>query len=204
MRTPRPCCAHSPCSGREESHTRGCHSEGRPRTRPARRRAVRRRPFPLRPESPTNSPGESGTEASPLVGGVHTNGRLSFLTFDNSLAGAGLYKDCRTCSQKVACAHGFLLPGPLVPLFNEPSAYTAYQNPAQARRVRRAAGVTRRGREQPLRASAARLGCQATTESIMDAPSASGDGRPPRSTPGRPPAPSGRLSRWPLSIRDTS
>jgi hypothetical protein len=41
-RTPRLCWARSPCIEREESHEWECHSEGRPRTRQAQRRAVRR------------------------------------------------------------------------------------------------------------------------------------------------------------------
>ena len=46
MRTPRPCCARSLYIGREEGRARGCHNEGTPRTRRARRREVRRLPLP--------------------------------------------------------------------------------------------------------------------------------------------------------------
>jgi hypothetical protein len=53
MRTPRLCCAHSLCIGLEEGRARECHNEGRPRTRQARRQAIRRL---LIPDPPGTSP----------------------------------------------------------------------------------------------------------------------------------------------------
>ena len=56
MRMPRLYCAHSLCIGREESRELECHSEDRPRTRQARRRAVRRLPLPDPPGTSTSVP----------------------------------------------------------------------------------------------------------------------------------------------------
>ena len=56
MRKPRVCCARSLCTGREEGRVRGCHNEGKPRTRQARRRAARHLPLPDRPGTSPSAP----------------------------------------------------------------------------------------------------------------------------------------------------
>ena len=74
-RTPRPGCARNPCSARAKSREMGCRSEGTPRPRRARRRAVRRRRLQDPPGKSTSAPARSDTARSIRGSGVHTGPR---------------------------------------------------------------------------------------------------------------------------------
>src|ERR1017187_67371 len=74
-KTQQLCSAHSPCIGREESHAPRCHSEGKPRTRQARRRAVRRLLLLGPPGTSPSAPVSSGTAKSLRGNGVRTTPR---------------------------------------------------------------------------------------------------------------------------------
>jgi len=75
MRTPRPCCARSLYIGREEGRARGCHNEGMPRIRQARRRAVRRLLLPGRPGTSPSVPVSFDKAKSFRVDGARTHPR---------------------------------------------------------------------------------------------------------------------------------